>query len=54
VSYEDVFAGHVLPVARFRRRVEGEYGTIAGWGALTQCHQVTNVPAPKVKPDPLG
>jgi hypothetical protein len=33
VSYENVFAGHALPVARFRRRAEAEYEPIAAVGS---------------------
>lgn len=33
MSYEEVFAGHVLPVVRFRRTVPGEYEPVAAVGS---------------------
>jgi hypothetical protein len=33
VSYENLFAGHVLPVVRFRREAPGEYKPIAAVGS---------------------
>lgn len=33
MSYENVFAGHVLPVAKFRRRGSGEYEPVAAVGS---------------------
>jgi hypothetical protein len=52
VSYENVFAGHALPVARFRRQAEGEYEPIAavgsgftfGEGTFVTCWHSVNAP----------
>jgi Trypsin-like peptidase domain len=52
VSYEDVFAGHALPIARFRRWAEGEYepieavgsGFTFGEGTFVTCWHCVNAP----------
>jgi hypothetical protein len=52
VSYEEVFAGHALPVGRFRRLAPGEYEPVAavgsgftfGEGTFVTCWHCVSVP----------
>jgi Trypsin-like peptidase domain len=54
MSYENVFAGHVLPVAKFRRRGSGEYEPIAAVGSGSTFGEGTFVTCWHCVSAPLG